>query len=194
MLILPFDPTYRLSFTAANLRHEESIFLAEQAEAVQWQLQTLNYEVMRGHKSGTNKRVFNELKLRLEQLSDYDRRLVLELPAQEQRLLLLAACSKLYPILCELLSELIADKWATFDLLFSPRDLRGFIERKRLQYDRLEDLEPQTLEKIRTVLARMLQQGGLVDKVPVGNLTKPLISSGLRKALESYSCLNFLLL
>lgn len=189
---MTFDPTYRLSFTAANLRHLESIYLAEKAEAADWQLRALSYDVMRGHKSGTNKRVFNELKLRLEQLSSAERELLLKLPSVEQRVLLLAASSRLYPILRELLSELIAEKWMTFDLLLSPRDLRGFIERKRIQYDRLENLEKVTLEKIRTVLARMLQQGGLVDKVPVGQLTKPILSNELRIALRNFSCLNFL--
>jgi hypothetical protein len=157
---------HKLSFTAASLSLSESVKIAEvylgckdwkeTAKIVQEQ------NLLQSRTGSRTVRVFRELTQRLKKLSADQMELLVEGNLQEQKYLLWFAVCKTYPLIQEFAVEVLHEKFMSFNLEITELDYDAFFNRKADWNEELESITATTKVKLKTVLFRMLREGGLI--------------------------------
>ena len=175
---------YQLSFTALSLA------TAEMKEIARLYLQTKDWEkvqksvveenILQKTKISTRKRIFQEIKKRIEHLTETELEILAFHSYDEARLIALLSLYKTYRFLFDFAVEVLRKKLLLFDTNLLQSDYETFIESKKLGYENLQTLAPTTATKIRQITFRIFKEAGLLQD---GKIQKPLLSPSITQAI-----------
>ena len=176
-------PKYRFSFTAASLLLNELISFSRMMLEDEIQLEDLNPEMMHRQRAKTNKREFAELFLRLNVL---DRPLMEKLvygTQDDQKQIAIIAFGRTYAFFKDFVEEVMLEKIALFDFKLEERDYNSFISKKSIEHEELDQLADSTKYKIKQVLIKVLEQGGLIDNINERNIIIPVVEREIERII-----------
>lgn len=188
--------SYRFSFTAASLMVTETALLAQRMAREGIGLNELLPDMLGLERQATGKRKFAEVRLRLQHLHPNELRYLAEAPFEEQRLLCLLAFARAYTFFRDFVLEVLVDKVRRFDFQLEEVDYNAFVFRKAIDYEELENLADSTRKKVKQVVFKVLEQGGLINSTQFRTLRVPLMNPALEQLIAAHNPndLNLLLL
>jgi hypothetical protein len=177
---------YGFSFTSASLRLNDCVKMLEYAkEHDMEQLANITDAgiVLGSGNSRTNKTIFRELMKRLVLLTDEEREILLngDLIAQKQ-ISLLSVC-KAYQFIREFLTEVVREKFLTFDYQIYEGDYQSFLRKKADKHQEIEELSDLTINKVKQVIFKILEQSGIIDNIKSRVIKTQLIDANVVKTI-----------
>jgi hypothetical protein len=133
--------------------------------------------------SASTRRIFRELRQRLEFLDPQTLEQFDQVSTDEQRAILLIAACKCYPFLFDFIHSTLADKLAVFDYAVSTEDFDLYWNRTEIDHPELEDIADSTRKKIRQVTFRLLTEAGLFSSTRQPQMTPIHISPAIEAVL-----------
>ena len=181
------NPTpYKLSYIGASLAVRESVVIAETFLALgDWRKteeKVKGENLIQTRTQSSLYRYYFELAPRLQGLTEEQLTLLVEGTVQEQKYLLWYAICKHYAFIREFAVEVLHEKYLVFDFALTEFDYERFFNRKADWHEELAQLKDSSRVKMRTMLFRMLRDGGLVNQAHV--ILPALLSRRLVEALQ----------
>lgn len=121
-------------------------------------------EVVKKGNERTNRRELQELRKRIEVLTDKEIRLQCEGDISEQRQIALLGICKAYDYFKDFVVEVIRQKYTLFDYQLTEGDYHTFFNRKLEHHPELESLSTSTLTKVKTRVFHMLTETGILEE------------------------------
>lgn len=171
---------YKFSFTSSSLKVKELVLLAD-AEINGWEVNIT--EILGGGKSATAIRHFRELNKRLGNLTDKQKKLLVEGDFNTQKQISFLAVCKTYHYVRDFVVEVLREKILVFDFHITDGNYVSFFRRKSDEHDEINGLTDKTQDKIKQVIFRMLEQADFIDSVKNKILQPQFISSQASKVV-----------
>lgn len=167
---------YRMSFTAGGFLLVESIKVAKlYMETGDWdkiQKTIFDDNILQYEAKRTTKRIFHEIKIRLQKLNKDLLRILLESTPQEQKIIIWIAICKTYDFIGEFAKEIIREKYLLMNNQLTQEDYIGFFNSKADWHEELDNQSDKTIQKQRQVVFRMLKEAEIISP---DNLILPVI-------------------
>lgn len=177
------EKKYRFSFTAASLLLNELVSFSRMMIEEEVRLEELVPDMMHRERAKTNKREFAELFLRLKVL---DRPLMEKLvngSQDDQKQIAIIAFGRTYSFFKDFVEEVMLEKISLFDFKLEDRDYNSFISKKSIEHEELDQLADSTKYKIKQVLIKVLEQGGLIDNINERNIIIPVVEREIERII-----------
>lgn len=176
---------FRLSFTAASLFLSDMALLAHSVIAAEGDWNQLTGELLSRNRQKSNKRELTELVLRLKTLSNEELELLAFGNLEDQKQISLIAFGRTYTFFRFFLLEVVLRKLDALDHQLSDMDYWTYFSSKELTHPELTELAETTREKLRQVMFKVMEQGGMIDSVKSKRICPPLLTSSVRAMLEA---------
>jgi len=174
---------YILSYTTASLSAYESEVVADLYVASQdWERVrslVLDDNVLQKGSLTGRKRLFTELKKRLETLTPEQLAFYEGASGSDVKNLTMLSCFKLYQFIYDFSTEIMRKKLLLFDFQVINSDYESFYDSKRVAYDNLNTISEATQKKLKQVMFKMFEQAAFIDSVKNKNIQKPYLSESL---------------
>ena len=171
---------YIFSYTAATLMlHETDEVMKRYLEYKDWdKVKDLVIEenIMQKQSVSSRKRVFTEIKRRIESLTSSQLEFVNEANSSDIRNLVFLSILKTYRFIFEFMAEVISKKVLMFDYKILNSDYETFFESKKYAVEQLENITEATQYKLKQVLFRILEEAMVIDNTKSKNILKPHLS------------------
>ena len=171
---------YIFSYTAATLMlHETDEVMKRYLEYKDWdKVKDLVIEenIMQKQSVSSRKRVFTEIKRRIEFLTSSQLEFVNEANSSDIRNLIFLSILKTYRFIFEFMAEVISKKVLMFDYKILNSDYETFFESKKYAVEQLENITEATQYKLKQVLFRILEEAMVIDNTKSKNILKPHLS------------------
>ena len=131
---------------------------------------SLTGDDLKRERAVTNKRMLQEVKMRLTTLSRREMEFLTEAKFEERRLLCLIAFGRTYSFFRDFVEEVLVDKVSLFDFHLTDRDYFTFVNRKQIDHEELEQLADSTKKKVKQIVFRVLEQAGIIDSTETKNI------------------------
>jgi hypothetical protein len=158
---------YNFSFIAGGLLVNELAAVAEVLHDLQDWDKTGEYveaeNLLRSRAASSGRRMFAEIRNRLQMLTRTQRMLLMEGVTSDQTDVAWLAVCKAYRIVREFAEEVVRERFVTLAMTVSGDDFDRFLDAKEAWEPRLETLAESTREKARTVIMRMLREAGITS-------------------------------
>lgn len=158
---------YNFSFIAGGLLVNELAAVAEVLHDLQDWDKTGEYveaeNLLRSRATSSGRRMFAEIRNRLQMLTRTQRMLLMEGVTSDQTDVAWLAVCKAYRIVREFAEEVVRERFVTLAMTVSGDDFDRFLDAKEAWEPRLETLAESTREKARTVIMRMLREAGITS-------------------------------
>ena len=182
------DTTYNLTFTAGALLMNETCAVAEVylESGREWEKTkecAFGENVMRKDKVSTNKRFFSVLNQRIEALNEEELDLLVSGSNSIKRLILLFAICKAHSLIFDFLFFNVRDCFFNMNERVTHANFNEFFNEKKYIHPELESITDQTVNKIRQVVFRILEQAELIDSVNTGILQRPYLPERLEEVI-----------
>lgn len=174
---------YRFSFTAASLLLNELISFSKMILEDEIRLDDLKPEMLNRERAKTNEREFAELFLRLKVL---DKPLMEKLvygTQDDQKHIAIIVVGRTYSFFRDFIVEVMLEKISLFDFKLEDRDYNSFISKKSIEHEELDQLADSTKYKIKQVLLKVLEQGGLIDNIKERNIIMPVVEKEIERII-----------
>lgn len=172
---------YLFSYTAATLMlHETDEVIKKYLECKDWdKVKDLVVEdnIMQKQSISSRKRVFSEIKRRIESLTLSQLEFVDVASSSDIRNLVFLTILKTYRFIYEFMTEVILKKVLMFDYKILNSDYETFFESKKYAVEQLENITEATQYKLKQVLFRILEEAMIIDNTKSKNILKPHLSS-----------------
>lgn len=174
---------YSMAFTGGDLFFHESVALAElYIELSDWaavQARVIETNVLQLRMQSSMKRVFREIRQRLELLTAEQMALLIDSSPHEQKWLLWIAVCKRYQYIADFAREVIRENIRSLNYTLTVEDYDAFFNAKAEWHDELEVLTDSTKQKVKQVLFRMMHEAEILSRengILVGMLDERLAS------------------
>ena len=178
---------YIFSYTAATLMlHETDEVMKKYLEHKDWdKVKDLVVEenIMQKQSVSSRKRVFTEIKRRIETLSNEQLEYVNESSSSDIRNFIFLTILKTYRFIFEFMTEVISKKVLMFDYKILNSDYETFFESKKYAVEQLENITEATQYKLKQVLFRILEEAMIIDNTKSKNILKPHLSGEVIKLI-----------
>ncbi len=178
---------YIFSYTAATLMlHETDEVMKKYLEYKNWDnVKDLVIEenIMQKQSVSSRKRVFTEIKRRIESLTSSQLEFVNEANSSDIRNLIFLSILKTYRFIFEFMAEVISKKVLMFDYKILNSDYETFFESKKYAVEQLENITEATQYKLKQVLFRILEEAMIIDNTKSKNILKPHLSGEVIKLI-----------
>lgn len=177
---------YSLGFTTGALLYKESkeyIYSILSMNDYLMKNENVSSSHISTNSERSRKKIKSELDKRLSYLHEDYLELFIRSEEIDQKIILLFAICKTYPIIYEFLLEVIYSKWKRFDYDVTTYDFGYFLSEK-LSQEKLDSLSDQTKYKLSQVAIKMLKEIGMLEKkqihqiFPSGELMTLLSTNG----------------
>jgi uncharacterized protein YdeI (YjbR/CyaY-like superfamily) len=174
---------YTLSYTTASLSVYEMEVIAQlYLETKDWEsvarLAIEENALQKGTVS-SRKRLFNELKKRLQTLTNAQLAFFGDASSSDAKNLAMLSCFKLYGFIYDFATEVMRKKLLLFDYQLLNSDYESFYDSKRVAFENLNEISESTQKKLKQVMFRMFEQAGFIDSVKEKHIHKPYLSDEL---------------
>lgn len=162
--------------------HETNEVMKEFLKCKDWEKVkdiTIEENIMQKNSVSSRKRVFVEIKRRIESLTSQQLEYVNEANSSDIRNLIFLSILKTYKFICEFMLEVILKKVLMFDYKILNSDYEAFFESKKYAVEQLENITESTQYKLKQVLFRILEEASIIDSTKNKNIQKPHLSSDL---------------
>lgn len=149
---------YEFSLTGSSLRVNDMVLFASKY---------VNEGVaeFKSDKGTTNKRMVSEFKKRIDNLTRNQQLLFIEGDFSTQKHLAFLSACKTYSLLRDFVIEVVREKFLIMDFNLTDTDYLSFIRRKEVDHDELAELTDLTQGKIKQVIFKILEQGGIIESI-----------------------------
>lgn len=175
------DSNYIFSYTAATLMlHETNEVIKKYLEFRDWEKTkdfVIEENVMQKQSVSSRKRVFIEIKRRIESLTSEELEYFNHASSSDIRNLIFLAILKTYRFIFEFIVEVILKKFFMFDYKILNSDYESFFESKKYAIEQLENITQNTEYKLKQVLFRILEESMFIDNTKNKNILKPSLSN-----------------
>ncbi len=157
---------YILSFTAASLRLNEMVKVAQTATdngISDFNEVKESGVVFNSVTSRTSTREFREIRKRLEHLTPKQMDILIHGDLISQKQIAFLAVCKHYSIIRDFAIEVVRDKTLVYDYKINESDFNSFINNKIQSHPELEMFSESTLKKAKQVLFHILEQAGIIN-------------------------------
>jgi len=139
----------------------------------------LEENLLQKNSLATRKRIYSELKKRIEKLSEDELRYFNTAPMEDLKILSFVGCLKSYRFIYEFVIEVVREKFLLFDYQIESSDYNSFFESKLAISQKLGSISETTQKKLRQVVYRILAEVGLIESTKNPCITKPLLSESI---------------
>ena len=178
---------YIFSYTAATLMlHETNEVMKKYLEYKDWNKVNeivIEENIMQKQSVSSRKRVFTEIKRRIETLSNEQLEYVNESSSSDIRNFIFLTILKTYRFIFEFMTEVISKKVLMFDYKILNSDYETFFESKKYAVEQLENITEATQYKLKQVLFRILEEAMIIDTTKSKNILKPHLSGEVIKLI-----------
>ena len=178
---------YIFSYTAATLMlHETNEVMKKYLEYKDWNKVkeiVIEENIMQKQSVSSRKRVFTEIKRRIETLSNEQLEYVNESSSSDIRNFIFLTILKTYRFIFEFMTEVISKKVLMFDYKILNSDYETFFESKKYAVEQLENITEATQYKLKQVLFRILEEAMIIDTTKSKNILKPHLSGEVIKLI-----------
>ena len=178
---------YIFSYTAATLMlHETNEVMKKYLEYKDWNKVkeiVIEENIMQKQSVSSRKRVFTEIKRRIETLSNEQLEYVNESSSSDIRNFIFLTILKTYRFIFEFMTEVISKKVLMFDYKILNSDYETFFESKKYAVEQLESITEATQYKLKQVLFRILEEAMIIDNTKSKNILKPHLSGEVIKLI-----------
>ena len=156
---------YLVSFTAGGLLFDETISLLsyltdDRINSISEQIKTNT--LLQTNSQSARQRIVQEIKKRYK-ASNGDLFIHFKnLSQNEQKIIIFYTCVKTYSILSDFLLDVVVDKWLSRDVEINTSTILYFLDRQSSSHPEIDKWADSTIEKIATVIVRMLNEVGLL--------------------------------
>lgn len=175
------DNSYIFSYTAATLMlHETHEVIKKYLEFRDWEKTkdfVIEENVMQKQSASSRKRVFIEIKRRVESLTSEQLEYFKDASSSDIRNLIFLAILKTYRFIFEFIVEVVLKKFLMFDYKILNSDYESFFESKKYAIEQLENITQNTEYKLKQVLFRILEESMFIDNTKNKNILKPSLSN-----------------
>ena len=172
---------YIFSYTAATLMlHETDEVIKKYLEFRDWDKTkdfVIEENVMQKQSVSSRKRVFIEIKRRIESLTSEELEYFNHASSSDIRNLIFLAILKTYKFIFEFIVEVVLKKFLMFDYRILNSDYESFFESKKYAIEQLENITQNTEYKLKQVLFRILEESMFIDNTKNKNILKPSLSN-----------------
>ena len=170
--------TYNLTFTAGALLMNETCAVAEVflESGGNWDItreRALKENLMEKDKLTTNKRFFSLVKQRIEALNETELDLLVSENNSVKRLLLLLAICKAHSLIYDFIVGNVRDCFFNMNEKVTYANFNEFFNEKKYVHPELESITDATINKIRQVIFRILEQSELIESASTGIIRRP---------------------
>jgi hypothetical protein len=146
--------------------------------------------------TASTRRLFRDLRSRLNHLKQETLRQFADLSTDEKRVVLLVAVCKHYPPLYEFYQRVILDKLQVFDYSLKPGDFETFWTTMGMEIDELNHISESTRKKTRQLVLRTLAEALVLSSTKHPQITPVFLSQKLKEILSTegepyYKSLSF---
>jgi hypothetical protein len=178
---------YTFSFTGASALSAETLIIAEEYVRLQdWEKVKVSVQennLLNKTKQNTSKRMYHELKKRIELLTNEQLNLLVNGSPDESKVMLLLSLLKAYSFFYDFVIEVIRTKYLLYNNIIVPSDYKSFFNTKAITHNELNTITEKTTNKVKQVLFKMLEQVGLINSFKDGIIIKPFLSDDSIKAI-----------
>jgi hypothetical protein len=178
---------YSFSFTGASALLAETLIVAEEYVRLQdWEKVKISVQennLMNKTKQNTSKRMYHELKKRLELLTNEQLNLLVNGSPDESKAMVLLSIIKTYFFFKDFVIEVIRNKYLLYNNIIVSSDYTSFFNTKAITHNELNTITEKTTNKVKQVLFKMLEQVGLINSAKGGIIIKPFLSDDSIKAI-----------
>jgi hypothetical protein len=178
---------YSFSFTGASALLAETLIVAEEYIRLHdWEMVKVSVQennLMNKTKQNTSKRMFHELKKRLELLTNEQLNLLVNGSPDESKAMVLLSLIKAYSFFKDFVIEVIRAKYLLYNNIIVSSDYTSFFNTKAITHNELNTITEKTTNKVKQVLFKMLEQVGLINSAKDGIIIKPFLSDDSIKAI-----------
>ncbi|NBW58640.1 DUF1819 family protein [bacterium] len=178
---------YSFSFTGASALSAETLIIAEEYVRLQdWEKVKVSVQennLMNKTKQNTSKRMYHELKKRLELLTNEQLNLLVNGSPDESKAMVLLSLLKAYSFFKDFVIEVIRTKYLLYNNIIVSSDYTSFFNTKAITHNELNTITEKTTNKVKQVLFKMLEQVGLINSAKDGIIIKPFLSDDSIKAI-----------
>ncbi len=175
------DNSYIFSYTAATLMlHETHEVIKKYLEFRDWGKTkdfVIEENIMQKQSVSSRKRVFIEIKRRVESLTSEQLEYFKDASSSDIRNLIFLAILKTYRFIFEFIVEVVLKKFLMFDYRILNSDYESFFESKKYAIEQLENITQNTEYKLKQVLFRILEESMFIDSTKNKNILKPILSN-----------------
>lgn len=171
---------YIFSYTAATLQmYETSEVIKKYLECKDWDIVkdiVIEENIMQKQSESSRKRVFVELKKRIETLTQEELEFVLDANSSDIRAIVFVSILKTYRYIYDFMIEVLLKKYLMFDYKILNSDYETFFESKRYSITQLENITEATQYKLKQALFRILEESSFIDNTKNKNIQKNYLS------------------
>ncbi len=171
---------YSFSFTGASALPAETLVIAEEYIRLQdWERVKVSVQennLMNKTKQNTSKRMYFEIKKRLELLTNEQLNLLVSGSPDECKAMVLLSLLKAYSFFKDFVIEVIRAKFLLYNNNITSSDYTSFFNAKAITNNELNIITEKTTNKVKQVLLKMLEQVGLINSAKEGMIIKPFLS------------------
>jgi len=175
---------YDLGFTGSTIRLDRMLIVARAMQA--GDERDLTEELGNG-KMATGKRMLIEFKKRLGTLTVDQLSMLVHGDLRSQKQLALLAVCKAYPFIRDFILEVVREKALVFDMQLTDGEYLTFARRKAELHPELDEVTPITLNKMRQVVMKVLEESGLIDSVRSKVIQQQVMAPDLVRCLNDDS-------
>lgn len=157
---------YSLGFTTGALLYKESkeyIYSISSITKYLMKTENVSSSQLSTNSERSRKKIKSELDKRFSFLNTDYLELFIRSEESDQKIILLLAICKCYPIIVEFLLEVIYIKWKRFDYDVMTYDFEYFLSEK-LSQENLDSISEKTKYKLSQVTIKMLKEIGMLEK------------------------------
>ena len=143
----------------------------------------LKENLMEKDKLTTNKRFFSLVKQRIEALNEIELDLLVSGNNSVKRLLLLLAICKAHTLIYDFIVGNVRDCFFNMNEKVTYANFNEFFNEKKYVHPELESITDVTVNKIRQVIFRILEQSELIESVSSGILRRPYLPEHIEEVI-----------
>jgi hypothetical protein len=157
---------YSLSFATGGLFHRESVKVAAlYLELHDWSAvrdRVISQNILQARTASTLGRTWREVAARLKNLNDDEYNFLVDATHQEQVYILWLAICRRYRFIADFAIDVLHERFITLKAELNYEDFDSFFNRKSEWHSELEKIRPDTRNKLRRVLFKMLRDADLL--------------------------------
>lgn len=172
---------YDFSFTASSLRLNEMILVAK----AHLENRTIDFVNELGNgKSTTGKRMLMEFDKRISILTPQQLQLLAQSDLTTQKQIAFLAVCKTYGFIRDFTVDVLREKYLVFDYKITEGDYIGFYRRTSELHSEMDNFTELTIQKLRQVTFKILEQSGLIDSVRNREIIPQIIDNKVVNAIK----------
>lgn len=144
---------------------------------------TFRENLMQKDKLSSNKRYFKLMKQRIETLNEEEIEVLVNSTMAIRRAIVLLAICKAHSLIYDFIVENLRDCFYNLDEKVSYVNFNEFYNEKKYEHHELEQVTDLTLNKVRQVIFRILEQTELVETAECGILKRPYLTEELERII-----------